>query len=129
MGVKEPICGENEVECLAVSGCNGAAPLLEGQSLAVKYVQRKLGQVIQQSVTWLEAQFMQWTQPTKTSQIASTLTDLKRPRMEFLPPTGQFMSTPQSTTLPISAPLQPVSPVDVEIDGRHTSQIRRAAVT
>lgn len=45
---------------------------------------RKLGQVIQQSVTWLEGCFQQWTQPTKTNQVASTLTDLTRSKSDLI---------------------------------------------
>jgi hypothetical protein len=85
VGVKKPIRGGDEVECLAVSGCNGAASRLEGQPiLVIKYVQRKLGQVLQQSVIWFEVQFKQWTQPSKTSQITSTLSDLTRSKSELI---------------------------------------------
>jgi hypothetical protein len=37
------------------------------QSLIIKYVQNKLGQVIQQGLTWLEVRFKRWTQPAKTN--------------------------------------------------------------
>jgi len=54
------------------------------RSLILKYVQRKLGQVVQQGVTWLEAQFKQWTQPTKTTQVAGILSDLTRSKSELI---------------------------------------------
>jgi len=54
------------------------------RSLILKYVQRKLGQVIQQGVTWLEVQFKQWTQPTKTTQVAGILSDLTRSKSDLI---------------------------------------------
>ena len=52
--------------------------------LGIKYVQNKLGQVMQRSVTWLEVQFRQWIQPTETNQVAGTLADLKRSRSKLI---------------------------------------------
>jgi hypothetical protein len=62
-GGQKTIRDENEVECLAVSGCNVAASLLESQPiLVIKYVPNKLGQVI----------------------VASILTDLTRSKSELI---------------------------------------------
>jgi putative transposase len=47
-------------------------------------MQNKLGQVIQHCVTWLEVRFKQWTQPAKTSQVASALTDLTRSKSDLI---------------------------------------------
>jgi hypothetical protein len=47
-------------------------------------MQSKLGQVIPRSVGWLEEWFKRWTQPTKTSQVAGTLTDLARSKSELI---------------------------------------------
>jgi hypothetical protein len=52
--------------------------------LILKYVQSKLGQVLQQRVNGLEVRFKRWTQPTRTSQVASTLTDLTRSKSELI---------------------------------------------
>lgn len=53
-------------------------------SLIIKCVQNKLGQVIQQGLTWPEVRFKRWKQPTKTTQVASTLTDLTRSKSELI---------------------------------------------
>lgn len=53
-------------------------------SLDIKNIQRQLGQAIQQGVTWLEARFKRWTQPTKANQVAGALTDLTRSRSELI---------------------------------------------
>lgn len=50
----------------------------------IKYLQSKLGQVIEQSVTWLEIRFKRWTQPAATSQVASVFTDLTRSKSELI---------------------------------------------
>ena len=47
-------------------------------------MQNKLGQVIQHCVTWLEIRFKEWTQPAKTSQVASVLTDLTRSKSDLI---------------------------------------------
>jgi hypothetical protein len=54
------------------------------RSLILKYGQSKLDQVIPQGVAGLEVQFKHWTQPTKTTQVASILTDLTRSKSELI---------------------------------------------
>lgn len=58
------------------------APFLESQ--IIKYVQNKLGQDIQQGLTWLDVRFKRWTRPAKTNQVASALRDLTRSKSDLI---------------------------------------------
>jgi putative transposase len=51
--------------------------------LIINYIERKISQVIQHSVTWLETRFKRWTKPAAGHQVIGTLADLKRSKREL----------------------------------------------
>ena len=48
------------------------------------YVRNKLAQIMQNGAALLEVRLKRWTQPSSTSQVASTLTDLTRSKSELI---------------------------------------------
>ena len=59
-------------------------PSKVSQPLIVKYVERKLGQAIQQGAAWLEVRFRQWTKLATSHQGVGTLADLKRSKRKLI---------------------------------------------
>jgi hypothetical protein len=52
--------------------------------LIINPIERKINQVIQQGMTWLEMRFKHWTKPATSHQVIATLADLKRSKSELI---------------------------------------------
>ena len=50
----------------------------------INFIARKIKQVTQQAVTWLETRFKQWTTPATSQQVIGMLADLKRSKRELI---------------------------------------------
>jgi hypothetical protein len=50
----------------------------------INHIQRKINQVIRQSVAWLELRFKQWSRPATSHQVIGMLADLKRSKRELI---------------------------------------------
>ena len=52
--------------------------------MIVNHIERKIGEVIRHSVTWLETRFKHRTRPAASHQVIGTLADLKRSKRELI---------------------------------------------
>ena len=56
-------------------------------------IDRKIKQVIQRGVAWLETRFKRWTKPATGKQVMGTLADLKRSKRELIAETCSCASS------------------------------------